>query len=234
LVADEETAAVQMALDEKLAQAGRPVFRLFRWVRPALSLGFKQQVPEWCDPVMLTAHDIELVERPTGGGLAVHGSDLSCSVVIPSDASHPISHLMEVICESFVTGIRTFGVEATWLREVAHTARISYCLTEESPYALMVGDRKLGGFAIRRYPASWLVQGSILMRPIPASIEQVMPQDVREAFSARAVALEASAKRAIPDAELIAALVRAWRVTWGIPCFLTKRPEQRRELVHAM
>jgi len=213
----------QMALDEELAKATRPTLRLFRWVRPALSLGFKQRAPEWCDPVMLTAHDIELVERPTGGGLAVHGSDLCCSVVAPGHPHLWLKQVMATVCETLARALRSLGAAVNVVGETDAAKAVTCCLTDPSPYAFMVGQRKLGGFAIRRYPKTWLIQGSLLVRSLPVVFARVMPTDVRAAFETRAIPLEEAADRAVRDEELIAALVRAWRVTWDIPYFWTSR-----------
>ena len=223
LVADQESAAGQMAMDEQLAEQARPTVRWFRWQAPAMSLGFKQPCPDWMDRVLLASYGIELVERPTGGGVAVHGSDLSCSVVVPHDARLPLTELMGLVCESLANGVRTFGIAVQWLSEVERSSRVTYCLAEESPYALMVEGRKLCGLAIRRCQTSWLLQGSMLVRALPEVFTRVMPAAVSRAFQARAIALEEAAGRPVADEELLAAMVRAWRATWGVPCFWTSQ-----------
>ncbi len=206
MVHDEPTATAQMAFDERLAAEGVPTLRLFRWHTPALSLGFRQRPPEWIDPSRCAAHGVELVERPTGGGLAVHGTDLSCSVVIPRDAGISLRSSMTDLCERFAQACRRLDVVVDWDVEVRRPAPITYCLTELSPYALMVGGRKLGGFAIRAYAASWLIQGSVLVRPVPSAIQRIMPELVRFDYETRAICLEEAAGAAIDDAELIDAL----------------------------
>ena len=216
LVADEETAAGQMMVDEELARRARPTFRLFRWATPAISFGFRQVPPEWADERRLALHGVECVERPTGGGIAVHGSDLSCSVTVPRDARLPLREVMAGVSEGLSQGIRAFGVAATWHLDGADDRRMDYCLTEASPYAIMAGTRKLCGLAIRRYPDSWLIQGSMLVRPLPAVFERVMPPAVRGAFATRAVSLQEAAGLPVEDTELTEQLMRPWRTIWGI------------------
>jgi lipoate-protein ligase A len=216
LVSDRDTAAGQMALDERLALRGLPTLRLFQWAAPAVSLGWRQQPPEWVASRSLSAHGVECIERPTGGGLAVHGSDLSCSVTIPSQPSVPLRQVMTMVCESVAQGLGAWGASVQWRDETEPSGRITYCLTEESPYALMAGRRKLGGFAIRRYPASWLIQGSMLVRRIPERIRRLMPPAVLETFQRRAIALEEAVGEPVSDAELIASLLEAWCAVWGV------------------
>jgi len=205
LVAEEETAEAQMALDEELARRALPTLRLFRWARPTISLGFRQSAPAWAQEDRLAAHGIDRIERPTGGGIAVHGSDLSCSVTAPREVR--LHALMAGVCESLSEAIRAFGVAASWQAEVEQSRRIEYCLTESSPYAIMAGGRKVCGLAIRRYPHSWLVQGSLLLHRLPAVFERVMPPAVWESFVTRAVSLDEVSGRVIEQTELISRIV---------------------------
>lgn len=229
LVKEGRTAAEQMAIDVQLAEAGRPAFRLFRWARPAVSLGLKQPAPAWVDADRLARHNIELVERPTGGALAVHGSDLSCSIVIPVDCRLTLQELMQRVCGTVVRAVAVFDVAARHVVEGPGT-RVEYCLTEESPYAIMVGARKLCGFAVRRYADQWLIQGSLLMRALPEAFSRVMPQAVMEGFQTRAISLEQAAGGPTTDQELVIRMIEAWAQTWRFgapvrPC--TSAPEHR-------
>ena len=208
---DAPTALEQMAVDEQLANEAQSTLRLFRWNRPALSLGFKQPMPAWMDREMLASHGVEIVERPTAGGIAIHGSDLSISVVMPQQADVTLRVLMQMVCEALASAVRACDVECQWRCDVRTSHRIEYCLTEESPYAIMVGERKLCGLALRRYPASWLVQGSLLVRPLPMVLTRVMPHDVVEAFQARAISLEEARRRPMIEEELAESIMAVWR-----------------------
>ena len=236
LVHDEPTAAAQMAFDERLAAEGVPTLRLFQWRAPALSFGFRQRPPEWIDPSRCAAQGVELVERPTGGGLAVHGTDLSCSVVIPRKPGGSLNRAMSGICDTFAQACRSCNVFVEWNVETRGTSRVEYCLTDVSPYALMVGSRpstslrttlgdppkivggeskgrKLGGFAIRAYAASWLIQGSLLIRPMPEAIRRIMPKSVQLDYDTRAMCLEEAAGGEIGIRHLQEALVSSWCLT---------------------
>jgi len=100
------SAAEHMAFDEQLANEAKPAVRVFTWEPPALSLGFKQSVPDWLNRTHWEAAGLELVERPTGGGIAFHGSDISISIVVPRPSCPPISSLMRLVCKS---AVRLFG-----------------------------------------------------------------------------------------------------------------------------
>ena len=212
---DGADAAEQMGIDDELARAAEPIVRLFRWHRPALSLGFRQDVPAWIDSRHLGASGIDLVERPTGGGIAVHGSDLSCAIVVPQSVELRLAMLMALVSSRFREALGKLGVAACCIGDSLDAGsrpvgRIQYCLTQPSPHALLAGSRKLCGFAVRRYPSSWLIQGSLLVRPLPPVFKRVMPTEVFAPFQERAVSLEEAAGRRIVDDELDGAIAKAW------------------------
>lgn len=210
LVQDEPTAALQMARDEQLAQAGEPTLRLFRWAHPAISTGYRQRPPSWVEDAALAARGIELVERPTGGGIAVHGTDLSCSVTVPRAPSVLLAAVMARICANVARACRACGAAVQWQADLPKAGPIVYCLTQPSPYALTVGTRKLCGLAVRAYATSWLVQGSLLVRPVSEAIRAAMPGDVGGAFARQAISLEEAVGRPIEWQELIDRMVGAW------------------------
>jgi lipoate-protein ligase A len=218
LANDQPTAARQMGLDLELAQRGQPTLRLFRWAQPALSLGYRQAPPAWLDAAALARQGIEVVERPTGGGIAVHGSDVSVSVAAPRAQVPSIHELMRLISECLVQSARAFGVMARSELEHPGAGRIAWCLAEPSPFAILVDDRKLCGLAIRRLPDAWLVQGSMLVRSLPAALEEALPPEVSRALNERAIGLSQAAGRKVFEDEITAGVARAWRSVWGVPC----------------
>lgn len=189
LLGGASSAQAQMALDERLAGESVPTVRVFTWNPPAISLGWKQPVPAWLDPAAWRDAGLEWVERPTGGGIAVHGSDVSISVIVPRTRRDSLETLMRTVCESAVTLCRELGVAAHAVLECSGRERIQYCLADTSPYAVMIGTRKVAGFALRRYPSAWLIQGSLLVQPIPTRLAEQMPAGVIARLSARACAL---------------------------------------------
>jgi lipoate-protein ligase A len=203
-------AAAQMALDERLTAFERPMIRVFTWQPPAVSLGFKQPRPDWLVPSQWEAHGLEWVERPTGGGMAFHGSDVSISVTVPRRAAPPLETAMRIICESAVRLCRAFGADAT-VSDGPTGQRIDYCLTEPAPYAVMIAGRKIAGFAARRYPTGWLIQGSLLVRSLPAALARAVPAELAARLEAAAIPLASAAPSALLTEREVA---RAWVEQW--------------------
>ena len=76
--------AWQMACDDWLLEQGQAAFRLYRWRRPTLSLGFHQRrIPApWL--ALARGGAIELVRRPSGGGAVLHGFGLTYALIWPT------------------------------------------------------------------------------------------------------------------------------------------------------
>lgn len=198
-----------MARDVRLARESVPTVRFFEWRPAAVSLGWKQARPEW-----LPSAGAAWVERPTGGGIALHGTDLSLSVVVPRGLALPLDTLMQAVCRSAAKLCESFGASAEVRLDAPGSGRITYCLAEESPYAVLIGGRKVAGFAVRRYPESWLVQGSLLIRPVDAAVAGWLPQAAREALLARAVALADEAAIAVTEAVAAERWAEQWSGWW--------------------
>jgi hypothetical protein len=74
----------------------------------------------------------------------------------------------------------------------------------------MIGERKVAGFALRRYRESWLVQGSLLAGPLPPALDPALPDPVRAAYAARAVSLSEAAGRPVGAS----AVAERWAGEW--------------------
>jgi lipoate-protein ligase A len=79
------SAAMNMSIDEALVEhAAVPSIRFYQWHSPALSFGYFGRFAD----VASYAGERHLVRRWTGGGIVLHGDDLTYSIVIPvSDAA---------------------------------------------------------------------------------------------------------------------------------------------------
>jgi lipoate-protein ligase A len=119
---------------------------------------------------------------------------------------------MAGICHAVNRLCRTFGVEAASELAVEQPRRISICLAEPSPYAIVASGRKLAGLALRRYPASWLVQGSLLVRPAPEALWQWLSEEVKAQLRSYAVSLAEASGESLDESEV------AWRFAEQFRC----------------
>src|SRR6478735_3248133 len=73
-------AALNMAVDEALLiSATAPILRFYRWSRPSLSFGYFGRYAE----VANQSARRDIVRRWTGGGIVLHGNDLTYSILVP-------------------------------------------------------------------------------------------------------------------------------------------------------
>lgn len=91
LAGDWQMAIDDWLLDQLVARSGAPVFRLYTWARPTLSLGFHQHrlEPHW--RALEQQGRIALVRRPSGGRAVLHGGCLTYALLWP-DAPRPPAH----------------------------------------------------------------------------------------------------------------------------------------------
>lgn len=199
----------QMQEDERLAARAEPVARLFTWDPSAVSLGRSQPIPMWLK-LAQQAGLTECVRRPTAGGLAFHGSDVSIAVVAPRGVRlHP---LLRFMCELCMRLCESQGVDAQ-IVDAPGNERIECCLTAtSSPFSVLIEARKVAGFAIRRYPESFLVQGSLLVACPSAHLLEAMPSALLEEFQQRAMPLLGWQKSRQEDAA--AEIAKRWALMW--------------------
>jgi lipoate-protein ligase A len=175
----------QMETDRALLEAlggGRsgPVFRVYGWKPPAVSLGFHQDPDREVDRALVEARGYGLVRRPTGGRAILHADELTYAVVARIDdtdfgGSVRESHL--AISRVFKDALRRLGVPATLACEEGRPAlpvgaasprrrdagAAPPCFATAAGAELLVGGRKILGSAQRRAGDVFLQHGSLLL-----------------------------------------------------------------------
>ena len=165
--------AMNMAIDEALLETAKvPSIRFYQWDHPALSFGY------FCafEGVRSYEGTRDLVRRWTGGGIVVHGEDLTYSIVIParnaafSETSRIIyEHVHQAMANSLAgSGPRAELATVAAVcdrRNQSNSAvtdrRYSYCFANPVRADVLVDGRKIAGAAQRRTRAGLLQQGSI-------------------------------------------------------------------------
>jgi lipoate-protein ligase A len=166
------SAATNMAIDEALlGQAVVPSIRFYRWHSPALSFGYFGKFTD----VSGYAGERDLVRRWTGGGIVLHGGDLTYSVAVPATDSafggSSIS-IYEKIHHALCDALNANGERALVAGGVdpgpfgsttraAVTASCYNCFANPVRADVMIDGRKIAGAAQRRTRRGLLQQGSI-------------------------------------------------------------------------
>lgn len=154
------TPAEHMACDEALADAGAvPVLRTYRWAEPAVTFGYSQRVQN----VQNFAKSRPAMRRWTGGGLVIHGADLTLGLWIPSSVDFALltsPQIYQAIHEAFLPAIR----------KILPTAKLvspndckcgPVCFESPVAHDIVSDAHKILGGAMRRSRSGVLYQGSL-------------------------------------------------------------------------
>lgn len=208
-------AAGQMALDEALLEGvadGVTALRFYRWAPAgdpcAVTFGFSQayETAEAAARARLGGVSVPMVRRATGGGVVVHGADVTFSLVFPWPTLSDPSLVYKDVHLAVHLGFKACGVATgLWSPSRAPGLRPD-CFAGPEPKDLVSaeGSKALGG-ALRRRRGRGLYQGSL--RPevlgVPAATAR---EAVAEGLSVAWKALFARAEPAPAVAARAAAL----------------------------
>ncbi len=163
-----------MAIDEVLLKSleetpSRPVFRIYGWSPPALSLGRFQRAAEVLDLDLCQTAGVQIVRRITGGGIIYHADEITYSIVctqenIPSSKS--VKDSFRVLTGFLLQFYRNLGLQAAYAIDSAANdellgQRTDYCFAGKETFDIMINGRKIGGNAQRRTKRIIFQHGSI-------------------------------------------------------------------------
>jgi lipoate-protein ligase A len=165
-----------MAIDGWLMEQRAPAFRLYRWERPTLSLGFHQRSlePHWGE--LAAAGVIDLVRRPSGGRAVLHAGDITYSMVWP-EAVADRKRAYALACGWLLEVFSRIGLPLEPGRQAASNQRSS-CFATSTPADLVhgCGAKRIGSAQLWR-GGCLLQHGSILVEPPAALWRQVFGSD---------------------------------------------------------
>ena len=173
-------AALNMAIDEVLLRtATRPVLRLYRWIRPAVSFGYFGSYEE----VSEQWRDQEFVRRWTGGGVVPHGADLTYTLVVPAASSFFKVSARESyrLIHERIAAAAIFSGRRIEIAANAEPKISTACFENPAQHDLLSAGQKIAGAAQRRTREGLLHQGSI-QDPLLA---QLLPTQLANAFAQR-------------------------------------------------
>ena len=161
------SAAWNMAVDEALLSCFRegdlPILRLYGW-EPALSFGCFSEPFRNLDMDRTEKEGIPCVRRITGGGILVHGDDLSYAMILPRSfiAERGVKESYRYLCGFLLKLYENLGLPAGFAqdRDLAEK-QTDICLAGREAYDIVTSDRKIGGNAQRYSRRAMLQHGTI-------------------------------------------------------------------------
>lgn len=164
------TAEWNMAVDEALLDGYKegdlPILRLYGW-EPSLSAGRFSNIRMSVDVQRAEEIKVPLVRRLSGGGILVHGGDLSYTLILPRDwfMCTGVKESYHYLCGFLLRLYEKLGHHARFVRDSqCNEIKSDICLTGHEAYDIVINGEKMGGNA-QRYTRNTLFQhGSIPMR----------------------------------------------------------------------
>ena len=166
--------ALNMSIDEALLASftppdSPPVFRLYAWDPPALSIGRFQKAAEEIDFDCCRRDALPFVRRITGGGALFHEDELTYSIVCSPAHIPEASSVKDSFCvlTAFLLAFyRRLGLDASFARDAVSDSgrlgvRTPFCYAGRETFDIVVNNRKIGGNAQRRLKNTIFQHGSI-------------------------------------------------------------------------
>jgi lipoate-protein ligase A len=159
-----------MTIDEELFrnfQDGHlPIFRIYSWEK-ACTIGISQKFEDLKD---LEEYQNNWAKRITGGGILLHGNDISYSLVLPTKYTRGLSvkKTYELICAFLLEFYKSIGLDAQFAKDNANInlSKNAFCQIGYEPYDIVINEKKIGGNAQRRTKNVLFQHGSIQLHHI--------------------------------------------------------------------
>jgi len=159
----DRTPSAQMAADEALLRcAAVPTVRTYRWATPAATFGYSQKIADVRD----RSGRLPVVRRWTGGGIVLHGNDLTVALAIPASFAPTgckAGGIYREIHGAILRGLEEKIPDAR-LAQAADCRQGLACFEAPALDDIIAGGLKICGGALRRGRSGILYQGSLQYR----------------------------------------------------------------------
>lgn len=219
-----------LALDEVLFFENQkrdsvPVFRIYGWDKPAISIGYFQNVSRACNQAECHRQNLPIIRRITGGRAVFHGEDLTYSLVGSSDLYPELGHnVMETYnktSQAFLEGLRMLGIQGEWEKgRVSANGKKSFlpCFASTSIYEVTHLGKKLIGSAQKRVGSRFIQQGSLPLNSDAGRQKNFLSNgnSSENGFEKKFTNLEEILKRKLDLSEVALVLKSAWEKFWNV------------------
>jgi len=161
-----------MAMDEAIfrqyLQDNTPVFRIYGWSVPSVSLGVSQKPEEVLDLELCEKENVPFVKRMTGGGMIFHDREITYSLACSKEdigCGDTIAGSFKVVCSFLIDFYMRLGLDAGFAVDRAGGERFGafseFCFAAKEKYDIVIGRKKIGGNAQKRTREAIFQHGSI-------------------------------------------------------------------------
>ncbi len=160
------SAKANMDFDKSLVENfdGTPIFRLYSWEKNSFTIGRFQQRK---DIPNIEKFGTNYAKRMTGGGLLLHGCDVSYSIIMPTSllGTKNVKESYEYICQFLLNFYKNIALHVEYAKDLdLALSKSSFCQEGFEPYDMICQGKKLGGHAQRRTKKLIFQHGSIPLK----------------------------------------------------------------------
>ncbi len=150
-----------MKFDKSLLEQGEPSFRLYTWKENSFTLGRSQKQEN------IEKFGDDWARRETGGGLLLHGCDVSYSITLPIELleNKSVKKSYEYLCSFLLHFYKQLGLHVEYAKDInIELSKSFFCQKGFEPYDMICNGKKIGGNAQRRTRTTILQHGSIPLK----------------------------------------------------------------------
>ncbi|WP_024954564.1 lipoate--protein ligase family protein [Sulfurospirillum arcachonense] len=160
------SAQENMELDKSLYEnfQEEPIFRLYTWKPNSFTIGRFQKLEEIKNSENFGDN---WAKRVTGGGLLLHGFDLSYTIIIPTKLLNKksVKESYEYLCSFLLNFYQKLGLHVQYAKDLhVNLEKSFFCQEGFEAYDMICNGKKLGGNAQKRGKNLILQHGSIPLR----------------------------------------------------------------------
>ncbi|MFO8053318.1 MAG: lipoate--protein ligase family protein [Candidatus Omnitrophota bacterium] len=165
-------------LESYLSAESKPVFRVYQWDKPAISLGRFQDAEKVLNLKNCRKDNISIVKRITGGGAIYHScNELTYSLVCAANffRAGSVKDSYQKITDFILKAYRSLGFFAQYAKDYQKDKKelgavSDFCFSGWQDYDILIEGKKIGGNAQKRKRAVIFQHGSIPFM-IPTNID---------------------------------------------------------------
>ena len=155
------SAKANMDLDKSLFDNfdGTPIFRLYSWEENSFTIGRFQKKDN------IDKFGTSFARRITGGGLLLHGFDISYTIIIPISylGGKSVKESYEYLCSFLLHFYKKLGLHVEYAKDIMadNLSKSFFCQEGFEAYDMICQNKKIGGNAQRRTKDIIFQHGSI-------------------------------------------------------------------------
>ena len=200
-------------------------FRVFSWKTPTISLGYSQAIEKELHVDKCRKNGVEIVKRPTGGGMVFHNiHEISYSIIAPIDIfPKGLTNSYIFISEIIVKSLQDLGVLAEIVNKNPIRLRqpdlpvfeidrnlAKFCFLYPNEHEIMVNGKKIVGSAQKRGKNALLQQGSIFIAENNQIFNDcIQDQDLLSYFKEASISINQVLGRLVSLEEIYASIQRS-------------------------